>query len=790
MARIAGSRIGHYVVLSPLGSGGMGEVFLARDDRLHREVALQLLPDGHHEPAARRRLLTEARLGARLEHPGICAIYEVGEHEGRDYIAMQRIAGETLATLLDRGALGAAAAIDLAIQIADAVAHAHAQGVIHRDLKAQNVMVTPQGRAVVLDFGLARMADPSAMTANADTMTSVGIVSGTPSAMSPEQARGEVLDARTDVFSFGILLYEMLAARPPFMGPTNAVVIAAILSSEPPPLGSIAPATSPELQRIVHKCLEKDRDLRYGSMREAAVDLERLKRGTSSGSSTPVPALAAAPQSRRRFASALALLLVVAAVAVALHLRERGGTSRPIRTLAVLPFRALSVQPQENYLGLGIADAVISRMSGDTGLMVRPTSAVRRYVTADTEVGRVGAQLNVSAVLEGTWQRDGDRLRVTANLLRTSDGASLWSDHFDAHSSDIFDIQDQISDQLASRLRSRLARRQDRGGTRDPRAYEAYTKGLFYFSERGRNAESRQNSDRAIRLFQEATRLDPNYALAHAQLGYAYAWTASYIDIDSTLITRVEQELATAEQLDPQLSLVHLVRGFILFSPYRGWRIGDAIPEFLEAERLSLVADDGAIAAMCMHVGVGWERRYERAIAQDPTNERLRREFVDNAYLISLPEVGRRLQKRLLGEEPSASYWLLVRDLDRVRLNVEGAVRQRPSDPSAWIALAVLRAAERRCTPVDSLLRHYEPLVPRNRFYHHITFQIAQAYALCGDTKEAVRWLDVTVAKGFPCYPLFERDWCLDPIRKTPEFLAFMNRLRPVWDGYRRQLDK
>ena len=506
MTLAPGSSFGPYEIRSLLGAGGMGEVYLAWDTRLRREVALKVLPEDGRNDAARRHLIAEARHGARLDHPNICAIYEVGEHEGRDFIAMQRIPGVTLEERLPGRRLSDEEAIRLGVQVGAGLAHAHAEGVLHRDLKPANVMVTPEGRAVVLDFGIARTTGPEGDSAATATRTAPGGVAGTPSAMSPEQARGEPLDARTDVFSFGTMLHRMLSGHEPFAGPSPADSISAVLSKEPPPLPT---GTNPELARIVSKCLEKDRALRYGSMREVVVDLERLQRGTTTAVAPVEPARRMRPATRLLVALFALALVAVAAIA----LWKPGRKTPPVRSLAVLPFRALVAGTAENYLGLGIADAVISRVSRDPSLVVRPTSAVRRYATTDASTEQAAKELGVDAVLEGTWQREGDRLRVTANLLRRSDGASLWSDRFDAESGDIFAIQDTISALLADRLRTRLVGGATAtGGTADPRAYDAYAKGVFYFSERGFAPAERANSDQAILHFKEAVRLDPAYA--------------------------------------------------------------------------------------------------------------------------------------------------------------------------------------------------------------------------------------------------------------------------------------
>ena len=777
MALAPGDRFGPYEIRGPLGAGGMGEVYLARDSRLGRDVALKLLPEARTaDPVARRRLLDEARTIARLDHPNLCAIYEVGEHDGRVFLALQRIAGVTLEDRLARGALAEGDALAIAAQVAAGVAHAHAAGVLHRDLKPRNIMVTPEGRAIVLDFGIARAAQSGPEEA---TRTIAGQSSGTPSAMSPEQARGEPLDARTDVFSFGAMFYRMVSGRDPFARSSAAESIAAVLGLEPPPLQT----ASPELARIVDKCLAKDRALRYGSMSEVKVDLDRLARG------------APAPRSRARriFVGGLAVAAIGIALAFALRNRAPAPGGGGVRTLAVLPFRALT--PGENYLGLGIADAVITRISQDADLVVRPTSSVRRYAATDVDAARAAKELKVDAVLEGSWQKEGDRLRLSANLVRAADQQSLWSETFEAKNADIFAIQERIAQTLADRLRGRLAERppdaKEQGGTRDPRAYEAYTKGLFYFSERGYFPEDRRNSDVAIEQFAEAVRIDPGYALAHAQLAYARLWTALFIEHSPSLADSAEAGIAVAERLAPQLALVPFVRSQILFSKYRSFRLGDAIRQIRLAKRQGINLEESEVGGLYLHLGLDdeWRRLSDAAIARDPTNRRLRIVYVHAAYQQMLPELGRQLQKQLLGEDPDERYWSQVGDLERTARPVEAWAREHPDDPRAHIDLAELRSLQHRCAEADALIRRWEPRAPRDRAYHHLTYQVAQCYAECGNAKEAVRWLDETVKWGFPALPLFERDPRLAAVRKSPEYAAFMARFRPEWEQLRKELE-
>ena len=771
-----GASFGPYEIRDRLGAGGMGEVYLAWDTRLRREVALKILPAGAPTgDGPRHRLLAEARLGARVDHPNVCAIYEVGQHDGRDFIAMQRVPGATLEARLTHP-IPEGEALAIATQVADAVAAAHAQGVIHRDLKALNIMITPDERAVVLDFGIARTEEP---TFDGSTVTGTGLIAGTPSSMSPEQARGEPLDARTDVFSFGALLWRMRTGHDPFAAHTAADSIAAVLRHEPEPLTAAAPGTNPEFARIVRKCLEKDRGLRYRSMGEVRVDLERLKQGANA------PQAWAPRKSTVWWGLSLLLLAVAAAGVFVWHPWRPAAT---VRTLAVLPFRSLGPEAKESYLGLGIADAVISRVSQDPDLVVRPTSAIRKYATGDADLKEAARELGVDAVLEGTWQREGDRLRVTANLLRPSDGASLWSDRFDASSADLFSIQDRISDQLAERLQTRLAGAgrpaATSGGTRDSKAYEAYAKAIYYFSERGYNAAQRGNSDQATRLFAEAIRLDPGFARAHAQLAFAYVWTALFIDQDATLIERARPELAEAERLEPNLALVPLVRSQVLFSRYGGWRMQDAITQLRRAEELEPGIAELERADLAMHLGLEkpWREGMDRALQKDPLNQRLRWTYVHNAYLLALPELGRKLQKDLLGEEPDARYWAEVFDVSRTLPELERSARETPDDPLALIDLASGRALQGRCDEADALVGRHASRLTRDRHYHHMTYEIVQTYAYCGNAEEAVRWLEETVAWGNPALPMFERDPYLERIRESREFASFVARLRPVWE--------
>ena len=801
-----GRRLGPYEIVSPLGSGGMGEVYEARDTRLQRRVALKTLrPEFLADSHARRRFEREARALSALSHPNICTVFDVGQENGIDFIVMEYVDGETLAALLDRQALDEPTAVRYGGQIADALAEAHDRGVLHRDIKPQNVMVTSRGQVKVLDFGLAKAVagEQSAAAATTSGISDAGLVVGTALYMSPEQVRGEPVDARSDVFSLGSVLYETVAGRPPFQAPTATETLSAILTKDPVALGRVAPGTSAELQRVVRKCLEKDQSRRYQTLRDVATDLDNLLREPAGTARGPSPAAgesqSAQPAARSPLTRPLALALVTAMVLIAAAIvtwRRMGSGSAPtVRSMAILPLKPLAAVG-ENYLGLGIADAVISRLSGTASVMVRPTSAVRRYAGDGPDALKAGADLGVDAVLDGTWQRDADRLRVSVNLLRVADGASLWAERFDLPAGDVFAVQDRVSDQLAARLRleldsgnpGRLSR--DRGGTRNPDAYDAYLRGQFYLGMRGYSAAERQNTDRAIEFLERAVALDPNFAEARAKLGFVLAHTAIFMEDSPALIERARDETRKADALRPDLGQVHLNRALISWSWYDGWRIVDAVREYRRAAELAPALNDIELTAGFAHLGLfdEWRRAGEAIIARDPTNRAARSTFVNEHFLLNLPDQGLAAQKRLLGEGPDYRYFLLSRRVPEATPLVEARAASAPEDAWAQAELALLRALQGRPRDAQTLVARALSTVRKNRGYHHVTYTFARVYALQGRADEAARWLDETIAWGFPCYPMFSTDSFLDPVRAAPRVQAVLARLKTDWEGYRTAL--
>ena len=810
-----GTRVGHYEIRLKLGEGGMGDVYLAQDTKLDRKVAIKflsepLLADAH----AGKRLLREAQTAAKLDHPNICSIYEVGEENERSFIVMQYVEGETLELRLKRKPLTPSESIQIASQVADGLAEAHAHGIIHRDIKPSNIIITPRQQAKIMDFGLAKFSTPAVVSGTvvdheADTqsfLTSPGAIVGTVPYMSPEQLKGQPLDARSDIFSFGVVLYEMLSGRQPFRSKSPAETISNILNEKPPTLSHHVSNLPQELARIANKCLEKDRNLRYQTAAEVRVDLERLKRFSESpqdgmtsraettNSNVPRRGLTLT----RRYLIVFAALILVTLLAVAAYLYyPRAQTARPgeIKSLAVLPLKSLD--GGDDYLGLGIADAAIRKISQTGQVIVRPTSAVRQYAKQDRDALSIAKELAVDSVLEGSFQRAGEQLRVSVNLLRTSDGTSLWSNSFDLRMTDIFTIQDTVAQQVASHLRLQLDPSQQaqlaKRYTSNPLAYEFYLKGVNSFDQR--ISASRASIETTIDFFKQATQIDPNYSLAHAQLAYAYATMSTFLDpAQPTWAIRAKEEINRAQELDPQVAEIHLARFQLLFSDAEGYQLESAIREVLLAQQLNPNVGHAELGFLYMHAGLedGAVRELQRALEIDPTSE-----FAKDLRITTY-QVGCRYDEyfenrpKLYPDNPPVigEAWYLMGKgrLDEAGKKLEELAAGR-SDAIQLLSKRALLSALKGDFPaaegaVPSILNQHPRKDP---LYHHATYDIACIYALQGKSSEAVKWLRETAANGFQPYSLFACDSNLNRIRQAPEFIQFMAEMKAQNEKYQRE---
>ncbi|MBS1809260.1 MAG: protein kinase [Acidobacteria bacterium] len=810
---VAGRKVGAYELLAPLGKGGMSEVYLARDPRLGRQVALKLLPPAFTaDPERIRRLEQEARSLSALNHPNIVTIYEIGRAADEHYIVEEFVAGKTLRQLLTEAPsqrMNTPQLVAIAVQVADALAVAHEAGVTHRDIKPENVMVRPDGIVKVLDFGLAKLSETrsaergmrnaeenlpldihrSSFSDHPSTMP--GTVMGTPRYMSPEQARGLPVDGRTDIFSLGVMLYEMVTGRAPFDGTTMSDILAAILKDEPTPLAALAPDAPPAFVQVINRCLQKDREARYATTRELAKELYQLKEWSQS--LAPAQNLTAPRWTRQwQVIAAVTAMILLAAFSYVMFARRTPTASAQLQTLAVLPLKPLSEEKAQSYLGLGIADTIITKVSRINGLIVRPTSAVKRYANEEKDALQAAREQQVSAVLEGTWQRDSDRLRVSVNLLRTSDGTSLWTDQFELPETEIFGLQDKVAAQVVGRLRIQLSTAEQRNltkkGTQNPAAYDHYAQAINNFSIFHIFQEDREKANKAIEHFQKAIELDPNYALAHAQLGGAYTHKAKWLEHNPALHKSGLRELEIAEQLDPQLAETHVARGLAFWSPYEGYQFVEAIRELRRAQQLDLRAGHLELAEMYGNLGFPeWQTEIERALELDPANEFIKDQVLSLYHINSQPEEMLAAQKRLYHKlETPALYYLTKRMEKEAAPLVAELVQKNPKHTLVRLQRALLLALQGRYREAEELiLGLLDRINPGRRHFARI---LARIYALEGRSDEAVKWLRVSAREGFPNYPAFQRDLYFDGIRNHPAFVQFMNELKTRWEHYRREI--
>src|ERR1044071_4749606 len=577
---LVGKLIGPYKILNPLGKGGMGEVYVAEDMRLGRKVALKLLSASLVDDNwAKRQLVKEAQAAAMLDHPNICAIHGIEEAEGHSFIVMQYVEGDTLADLIRKQPPGVKQAVSFAVQIVSAVTEAHAHGIIHRDIKPHNIVVTASEQVKVLDFGLAkivqRRGEVSGLVEDSSRISKNGLVVGTVAYMSPEQLRAERLDFRSDVFSMGTVFYEMISGKKPFERDSHAEIISAILTSRPEPLARTSNGIPSELSRIIFKCLEKDKEQRYQSASEVLYELNSLHKGGEF-----------APRRRwylgARIAAAFVLfLLLAAALAFAyLHMTR-------VQTLAVLPIVNASGDPEVEPLSDGLTEDLINKFSRLSQLRVKAFTAVSGYKGQSINPQEIGRTLGVDAVLTGIITRQGETLVLQTSLINTSDGSQLWGEKYDVRTEQVIDVQEQVAAKVASQLgllvsegeKKLMAARQ----TLKPEALDQYYKGRALWEKR-----SRDNIGQIMAYFEKAIEIDAAYARPYAGLADCYVLlnTVAYGNMPTDVAMAKARYMALkAVEIDPTLPEAHTSLGIYKLKYVRDWQ--GAEREFKQAIALN-----------------------------------------------------------------------------------------------------------------------------------------------------------------------------------------------------------
>jgi serine/threonine protein kinase/tetratricopeptide (TPR) repeat protein len=559
MDTLLGKTLSHYSITRKLGSGGMGVVYEADDARLGRRVALKFLPpDMEQDGQSLERFQREARAASALNHPNICTIFAIEQHQRQHFIVMELLEGQTLAQQMSKHKLDPAAVLDMAIQIADALESAHAKGIVHRDIKPANVFVNPRGQVKILDFGLAKIeaarrgqeavgsASQLETIMPRDELTIPGSTVGTVSYMSPEQARGQLADARSDLFSLGTMLYQMATGSLPFKGETSAVIFEAILNRDPAPPSKVNSALPAELDRILDKALEKDRNMRYQSATDFKTDLIRMRRDLDSG--------------RKRSADA--------------GDAASGATPRPAqKSLAVLYFENLSGVKEDEYLRDGITEDIITELSKIRGLNIFSRPTVLAYRDKSVTPAQIGQQLNAVYVLTGSLRRAGNRLRINAQLVDTHTDFPLWSERYDREMKDVFEVQDEIALKIAEALRITLSPQEQEAlalkPTENLQAYDLYLRGKSYARRL-----TRQDLEFALQMFENAVATDPRFALAHAAIAKVCAEYHYNFQRDATWIGRAMAASQRAVGLQPDLPEVQIANAWVL---YAGNQYEDAV---------------------------------------------------------------------------------------------------------------------------------------------------------------------------------------------------------------------